>query len=523
MADSKFAHFLTVRRVLFLAVIVAAATLLAAYARNRRKDPVYFTASVDKGDIRSEVNATGTINAVTTVLVGSQVSGVIEKLFVDFNSEVKKGQVIAQIDPSIFRAQVQQAEADLENAKANVKALEANIETMRADLASTQANVEKAAANERQAKLEYERTLDLFKQGILAAAMRDAAQSNHDAAAATTRAARATAEQARARVQGAISQLAQAKAQVEQRKAGLDVARVNHAHTTIYAPIDGTVVARNVDVGQTVAASLQAPTLFTIAQDLTKMLVYAKTDESDVGNIRAGAQARFRVDAFPRDTFHGRIAQIRMNPQTVQNVVTYDTVVEFDNPERKLLPGMTAYVTIPVAEARDVVKIPNGALRFRLEEVERRELFAKAGFKDMGGGRPGMSPGKEGGGAETGNGSGQREAGRASGQARGEGRGGARGEGEGGGGRPRGTRPAAQDIKTLYVLQPDKQLRPVVVRAGITDFTFTELVAVLQGELKPGEEVLTGKELPTRGARGLGGMPGMPGMPMGGLPRSGGR
>ena len=371
---------------------------------------------------------------------------------------------------------------------------------MKADLLSSQANVEKSAATERQGKLDYDRNLDLFKQGIVAASVRDTAQSTYEAAAASTRAAQANAEQSKAKIQAAIAQLAQARAQVQQREAALQVAKVNLAYTTIYAPIDGTVVARNVDVGQTVAASLQAPTLFTIAQDLTKMLVYAKTDESDVGNIRQGARASFKVDAFPRETFFGAVTQIRMNPQTIQNVVTYDTVIEFDNPDRKLLPGMTAYVTIPVAEARNVLKIPNGALRFQLEEPERRALFAKYQMKDTRGGRPGMAPGAGAGGGVGGAG---------------------RPEGAGGGvqggvsGGPRGPRGSGLDTKTVYVLDPDKQLRPVVVRAGITDFTYTAVASVLQGELKPGEAVVTGKELPNRGMAGLMGGPmggRMPGM-----------
>ncbi|MBI3665056.1 MAG: HlyD family secretion protein [Acidobacteria bacterium] len=517
MTQRKLAAIFTFRRILIALLVIAGAALLAAFARGRKKDPVYFTAALEKGDIHSEVNATGTINAVTTVQVGSQVSGVIDKLYVDFNSRVKTGMIVAQIEQSIFKAQLQQAEADVENALANQRALAANIETMKADLASAEANVEKAAAMQRQAKLDLDRNADLFKQGIVAAAIRDQMQSTYDTAAAVTRSAKAMAEQSRTRVQAAISQLAQAKAQVEQRRATLDLAKVNLAHTIIYAPIDGTVVARNVDVGQTVAASFQAPTLFTIAQDLTKMLVYAKTDESDVGNIREGARARFKVDAFPKETFFGRVAQIRINPQTVQNVVTYDTVIEFDNPDQKLLPGMTAYVTIPVAEARNALKIPNGALRYRPEEPERKALMAKFQMKDGGEGRPGMAPSREGG--AGGPGGGGMGAGMSGGKVGGGsmrgvagGMGGGMGAGMGGG-RPGG----ASDIKTIYVLQPDKQLRPVVVKLGITDFTFTEMAGLVQGELNPGEEVVTGKELPNRGMTGFG--PGMggggmrPGMP----------
>ena len=524
--EKKKSRFLTARRLLLVVLILAGGVLLAAFARGRKKEPVYFTSTVERGDIRSEVTATGTINAVVTVQVGSQVSGIIEKLLVDFNSRVKKGQVVAQLDQSIFQAQVQQAEADLQNSNANARALEANIETMKADLASAEANVEKAQATERQAKLDYDRNLDLFKQGIVAAQVRDQMQNTYDAAVAATKASRAAAEHSRAAVQSSISQLAQAKAQIEQKKAALDLAKVNLAYTTIYAPVDGVVVARNVDRGQTVAASLSAPTLYTIAQDLTKMLVYAKTDESDVGNIHVGSEVTFKVDAYPRETFTGRVSQIRMNPQTIQNVVTYDTVIQFDNPDEKLLPGMTAYVTIPVARAQNAIKIPNGALRFRLEEPERQALFAKYNFKDKrSGGRAGLAAadGDANGGGESGGG---RQAG---GGGRRKGGGGGAGGGDpdmaaGSGDAERKApvrRPAVQDVRTLYVLQPDKTIRPVVVRTGITDFTFTECASVLQGELKPGEEVVTGKELPNRG---IGGMLGRGGMgPMGGMGGRGGR
>src|SRR4030088_2264666 len=179
----------------------------------------------------------------------------------------------------------------------------------------------------------------------------DLAKANHDSAVAA--------------VSAADAMVSQATAQVEQKEAALTVAQTNLDYTTIHAPIDGTVIARNVDVGQTVAASSQAPTLFTIAQDLTKMLVYTKTDESDVGNIKLGRPVTFKVDAFPKDTFHGRVSQVRMNATTVQNVVTYDSIIEFDNPELKLFPGMTAYVTIPVATAQNVIKLPNTALRYK--------------------------------------------------------------------------------------------------------------------------------------------------------------
>ena len=176
---------------------------------------------------------------------------------------------------------------------------------------------------------------------------------------------RANSDSAQAAVSAAEAQITQAAAQVKQKEAAVEVSQTNLNYTTIHAPIDGTVIARSVDVGQTVAASLQAPTLFTIAQDLTKMQVYANTDESDVGTIRPGQPVTFKVDAFPKDTFSGRVSQVRMNATVVQNVVTYNTVIDFDNPELKLFPGMTAYITIPVASATDVLRVPNGALRFK--------------------------------------------------------------------------------------------------------------------------------------------------------------
>src|SRR5205085_661183 len=299
--------------------------------------PQHFTAKVERGDIHDVVEATGTINAVITVQVGSQVSGTISKLFVDFNSRVHKGDLVALIDPALFKGAVQQATADLENAKAN--------------LIAAQTNVEKARAAFVQAKADYDRTVGLAKGGVMSQQQLDSAKANFDSA--------------KAAVEGARANVTQAQAQVSLKDAALTVAQTNLNYTMIRSPIDGTVVARNVDVGQTVAASLQAPTIFTIAQDLTKMLVYAKTDESDVGNIKLGKAVSFKVDAFPKDTFHGRVAQVRMNATTVQNVVTYDTIIEFDNPELKLFPGMTAYVTIPVATAQNVVKLPNTGLRYK--------------------------------------------------------------------------------------------------------------------------------------------------------------
>lgn len=514
----NLAKKLTRRSVLWIGIPALVVVLVAAVGMGRKKDPTYFTTRAEKGDVLSIVQATGTINAVTSVQVGSQVSGSIEKLYADFNSLVKKGQVIAQIEPSLVRARYQQSAADLENARANLKSLEAQIEVQRADVASFKANVEKARAAATQARLELHRAVDLFKQGIVAESQRDTAQANFDSAQAGLNAAQAQLEQSQARLKAGQAQVEQARAQVAQRAAAVEAARVDLGHTTIYSPIDGTVVARNVDVGQTVAASLQAPTLFTIAEDLSKMLVYVKTDESDVGNVRVGARASFKVDAFPRDTFFGRVKQIRMNPVTVQNVVSYDTVIEFENPEQKLLPGMTAYVTIPVGMARDTLKVPNAVLRFRpdISEEERRALLQKAGIELPGAGRRdrGMAAGAGSPGPEPG--APRREARR-------EEAGGGTEERRGGGEARRAMMGGGPtETQLVWKLTPEKQLEPVQVKTGITDYTFTAVLEVLQGQLKEGDTVITGMAIPTRASTGQfggqrpgGGMPGVPGGPGG--------
>jgi HlyD family secretion protein len=454
-----------------------------------RQAPQFYTAKVEKGDIAQVVQATGTINAVTSVQVGSQVSGNILKLFADFNSVVKKGQGVAQIDPAVFQAQYQQASADLTTAKANVASLEAQIETQQANAQAAKANIAKAQASLNDAKQSLDRATQLAQEGIVSAQQKDSAQAAYDGALASLHASQAQYDQAVSVVKSTTAQRDQAKAQVLQRKAAADMARVNLEHTTIYAPIDGTVIARNVDVGQTVAASFSAPVLFVIAQDLTKMLVYAKTDESDVGKIKVDAPTTFRVDSFPREVFHGTVQQVRMNATTIQNVVTYDTIIAFDNPERKLFPGMTAYVTIPVDWANDVVKIPNGALRFKpeLTDDERKALYAKYSIPDdtrsgrLAGGGPGGGQGGGQGGPGGGNGGATR---RQSGNG-GDGQGG----GPSGGGMPRGSS-TRDDWGIVWKVLGDKSLQPLRVKLGVTDFTFT---AMKEGTLKPGDELVIGQ------------------------------
>jgi HlyD family secretion protein len=423
----------TKSRWLVLAGVVVVAGLFVAFGLNRGAQAQHFTAKVERGDIHDVVEATGMINAVITVQVGSQVSGTIAKLYVDFNSRVHKGDIVAMIDPALFKGAVLQAQADLENAKAN--------------LIAAKTNVEKAKAAFVQTKADYDRTVGLFKDGILSQQQLDLAKASYDSANAT--------------VGGAAANVTQAEAQVSQKEAALAVAQTNLNYTVIRSPIDGTVVARNVDVGQTVAASLQAPTIFTIAQDLTKMLVYAKTDESDVGNIKVGKPVTFKVDAFPKETFRGVVSQVRMNATTVQNVVTYDTIIEFANPELKLFPGMTAYVTIPVATVQSVLKLPNTALRYKppMSPEEILALYKQYGIEVT----ERKKAGEEGGAADG---------------------------APGGGGPqnlPRGPR---ADSAVVWKLRPDNTMEPVKVSLGITDHSYTEVTAVVKGELKEGQELI---------------------------------
>src|SRR5580693_7808564 len=272
-------------RWLILAGVMAAVGIFAAFGLNRNTHAQHFTAKVERGDIHDVVEATGTINSVITVQVGSQVSGSIAKLNADFNSRVHKGDVVALIDPALFKGALLQATADLKNSEAN--------------LAAARANLEKAKSALVQTKADYDRAVGLTKDGVMSKQQLDLALSNYEAAKAS--------------VDAAESNITQAEAQISLKEAAVTVAQTNLDYTVIRSPIDGTVVARNVDVGQTVAASLQAPTIFTIAQDLTKMWVYAKTDESDVDNIRVGKAVTFKVDALPKQTFQGVVSQVRMN------------------------------------------------------------------------------------------------------------------------------------------------------------------------------------------------------------------
>ncbi|HXT27129.1 MAG TPA: efflux RND transporter periplasmic adaptor subunit [Candidatus Eisenbacteria bacterium] len=431
--------------IILVAVVVAVGAVIA-FALNRNGQVQHFTAKVERGDIKDSVEATGTINAVITVQVGSQVSGTVAKLNADFNSRVHKGDVVALIDPALFKGALLQAIADLENAKAN--------------LVAAQANLEKAKAGLVQTKADYDRTVGLFRSGIMSQQQLDLAKANYDSANAA--------------VSAAAASVTQGEAQVSQKQAAVEIAQTNLNYTVIRSPIDGTVVARNVDVGQTVAASLQAPTIFTIAQDLSKMWVYAKTDESDVGNIKVGKPVTFKVDAFPKDTFHGVVSQVRMNATTVQSVVTYDTIIEFANPELKLFPGMTAYVTIPVATVENALKLPNTALRYKPPMTADETLATYKKYGIEGGERQIASAGT----------------------------GVVQASESGKSGTENLPRMPKADTAVVWKLGPDNTLVPVKVSLGITDHAFTEVLAVLKGELKESDALVIRSVVPKNQAPG---------------------
>ncbi len=327
--------------------------------------PSYRTAPVERGQLLSTISATGTLNAVVTVQVGTQVSGTIQQLFVDFNSPVKKGMLVARIDPATLEAKANQAQADLENSKASVLNQRAAVAKAQAELANARANVVRQEVAVRDAKIKSDSRVRLFQEGGISQEERDSAKATYDSAVAQVDAAQAGVQSAQAALEVTHAQLASAEAQVRQKQAALAQASVDLNNTYIRAPVDGIVVSRNVDVGQTVAASLQAPTLFLIAQDLTKMQVDTNVDEADIGRVALEQEATFTVDSYPGQMFSGRVMQIRQAPQVVQNVVTYDTVVAVPNPDVKLKPGMTANVKILVARHDNAILVPNAAFRFR--------------------------------------------------------------------------------------------------------------------------------------------------------------
>lgn len=442
--------------------LVGAGVGYFALRQSASDGPVTFkTAKLERGTIEQIVTATGQLYAVVTVQVGSQVSGIIQKLGADFNSEVKEGQIIAQIEPTRFKANLEQARAALQNAEASQARAKVNFDA---------------------AKREYERAKALADKQVIGVSELDDLQAKFDLS--------------RVELQSSAAQAAQARAQV-------GIAKVDLERTTIRSPISGIVLQRAVDTGQTVAASLSAPTLFTIAQDLSKMEVRAAIDEADVGKLREGLDARFTVDAHPGREFVATIFQIRSNPNVVQNVVTYDAILRVDNPDGRLRPGMTASVRIVTEKRENVLRVPNAALRFKppAEIVLAQAAPAGPGGMGRGGGDGGVTPGeggggerrrfREGGGEGMAGGPGAGPPGGGGGQRRGMGGGGPGGRrGEGGG----------RQLTRLYKPQGEKLL-PVPFRAGISDDQFTEIA---RGPFKEGDEVVveaTGPGLSAGAAR----------------------
>lgn len=322
----------------------------------RNATPEYKTTRIERGAITASVAASGTLNPVVSVQVGSQISGQLKEILVDFNSEVKQGQLIARIDPETYEQRVRQAQADVDAARSLVMTQQANI-------AAQQAEVLKAEVNAADALRDLERKQQLVEKGFISAAERDKAQATYNALAQQVNTAKAQARVADANARNA-------EAVVKQREAALAQARIDLGRTEIKAPVNGIVIKRSVEKGQTVAASLQAPELFIIAENLTDMQVDAAIDESEIGRIRIGQKATFTVDAFPGRSFEGTVKQIRKAAQNVSNVVTYTVVITASNPNKELLPGMTANVKVVTDSRDDVLKVANAALRYRPADAQ---------------------------------------------------------------------------------------------------------------------------------------------------------
>lgn len=432
-------------------VVVAGAILGLTVFRNGKNGKVeYRTEAVSRGDIEALVVTSGTLNPIETVDVGAQVSGKIVELYADFNSQVTKGQVVAELDQEPLKMKIDQNEA---NYKSRVAALE-----------RSKVNLQTAEKN-------LERAKSLSSKELISIEEMDAAEANY---------------------LNAKSDLVSAEASLAQAKSTLDLSKVDLGYAVIKAPVDGVVITRKVNIGQTLQSSYQAPVLFQVATDLTKMKVECSVDESDIGKVKEGQKVRFTVEAYPNENFNGVVQQVRFSPETVQNVVTYTTIVNVENPEKKLLPGMTATVSIIVGEAKNVLRVPNGALRFtpNLTPEELEKLMTEMRDKLMAqrqgqGGQPGES--RPGGAAPAGA------------AARPQGQGGPmmfqrQGGGEGQAGRAR------QQAPRIWIKGEDGKLLPVMVRTGVSDTSYTEILRAIGAELKEGDVLVTGTLTASSGA-----------------------
>jgi len=419
----------------FVILVVTAVVLSMTVFKNSKDDVVvYKKEALRKGTVEALVVTTGTLNPVTIVDVGSQVSGKIKNLYVDFNSKVTAGMILVERDQELFQTRLQQNEA---NYNSTVAALEKSKVTLE--------NTEKR----------HERTKDLFARELVSLEEMDSSEVAYF---------------------NAQADLKSAEARLEQAQSQLDTSKVDLTYTVIRSPIDGVVINRNINIGQTVAASLQAPVLFQIANDLAKMQVECSVDEADIGRVKEGQKVRFSVDAFPQDEFEGIVSQVRYSPVVQQNVVTYTTIVEVENPELKLMPGMTATISMITGEARNVLLVPNSALRFvpELGAEEMRAIFQES-MGGMGGGRegdqskrPASKEGEE-------HGEGQRPSGMGGNMMMGMGsRGGSRG----------------MQMPSVWFEDENGNLKMVMIRTGVTDNTNTEIIS---GDLKEGQEILTGQ------------------------------
>jgi HlyD family secretion protein len=475
---------------------------------------------VDRGNVRISVTATGTLEAVHTVQVGSQISGQVSALHADYNSKVRKGQLLAEIDPRTLKSQLLSEQASAASVDARMKSTQADLINQQANLVQVQANLKVARVADENNQLLYDRAKQLMARGLLAQADLDVARTNAESSAAKVEQAQAAVQQAEAQIGSKQASVEQVKSEIAGAKAQLDRAQINLDLTKIYSPVDGVVISRSVDLGQTVAASLSAPILFLIAEDLTRMQVKANIDEADIGKITPDVRASFTVDAYPNDSFVGHISEVRLEPSTVQNVVTYGVIIDVDNAQLKLRPGMTTNLTMVVDEHTDVLTVPNAALRFTPPGITPEQITkmvqdlpqlpppsrAAAPAEGESPGDPGQRASRSGGEQDQG-GSGRRGRGGraqdggggpgvganasddAGGAGRGRGgvgggRGGARG---GGGGRNQRSVLWTQDPTTL-------EFKPVRVRLGINDGTRTE---VSGPDVKEGMEIIVGDLAPS--------------------------